>query len=827
MATPMPSLPIDDCLPQLKAALAKSSAAVLVAPPGAGKTTWVPLALIDQLWVAGNRIIMLEPRRIAARSAANYMANLLGEKVGETVGYRVRMDSQISANTRIEVVTEGVFTRMILDDPELDGIAAVLFDEFHERSLDGDLGLALALDVQAAFRTDLRILPMSATMDGARVAELFEHAEIIESAGRAFPIKIEYRDKLPNERVVETMVRVVRQVLAETTGSILCFLPGQGEILRTADLLNERLPDHVDITPLYGALSSAEQDQAIRPAGKGRRKIVLATSVAETSITIEGVRVVIDCGLSRVARYEADTGLTRLETIRAAKASINQRAGRAGRTQAGLVVRLWHEGQTASLPEFERPEILEADLSMLVLDLAQWGVGDPATLKWLDTPPAPSWKEAVTLLKSLGALNEKGAISDSGKAMRALALPPRLAMMVMRSAEYGQAQEASMLAVLLSERGLGGISPDLADRLNNAKRDKSQRAQKAKALAARIAKKIDSGNQRSDQILSHGAMLSFAYPDRIAKRVGANERGEALYRLANGRRARLDGLSALSKSEYLVIAEMQGTASSSRIFSAAEIKFQEIHRYHGSNIQKQRKIWFSTETKQLHATQSTLLGSLELASQPASIEPEDGTAEGLINALREHGLGLIDFGNKAGLLRARLGFLHYHLPDKYPDMSEEHLLDGLEQWLLPFIINASSFADITPNQLVDGLMHLVGYEKVEEIDRLAPSVFVAPTGSETNLKYEGEKAILQIRVQELYGLRNHPTVLGGKLGIQLELVSPAHRLIQTTMDLPRFWAGSWQDVKKEMKGRYPKHFWPEDPTTAAPTKKAKPRKMKN
>src|SRR5579872_871849 len=509
-------LPIDEVLEPLRAALAAKSRAVLVAPPGAGKTTRAPLALIDQAFLQGRKLLLLEPRRLAARAAAQRMAATLGESVGETIGLRVRMEQLVSAETRIEVVTEGVFTRMILDDPALEGIGAVLFDEFHERSLDADLGLALALDAQNGLREDLRLLVMSATLDGARVAGLLGEAPIIESAGRAFPIATRYVGRDPNLRIEEDVARVVREALGAERGSILAFLPGQGEITRCAALLAERIQDpSVDIAPLFGAMDRGAQDKAIAPSPPGRRKIVLATSIAETSLTIEGVRVVIDSGLARVPHFEPDVGVTRLETERVSRAAADQRRGRAGRTEPGVCYRLWEEAGNGALQAFARPEILSADLSGFVLDLAAWGVADPSRLAFLDPPPAPALDEARALLIAIGALGHSGRITDEGRAIARLALPPRLARMVVDAARQGQAALAARIAVLISERGLGGDGVDLAERLERWAKERSPRAEDARRLAGRIARgATDAAAPTEKESLSPGALLALAFPER-------------------------------------------------------------------------------------------------------------------------------------------------------------------------------------------------------------------------------------------------------------------------------------------------------------------------
>src|ERR1700722_5853654 len=554
---PPAPLPIDAVLPQLCAELARANRAVLVAPPGAGKTTRVPLALLAEPFARAGRIMVLEPRRLAARAAAARMASTLCEEVGETVGLRVRMEAKVSPRTRIEVVTEGVFTRMILDDPALDGVCAGLFDEFHERSLDADLGLALALDAQAGLREDLRLLVMSATMDGARVAALMDEAPLIESEGRAFPVDTRYIGRDASARIEDEVAKATLAALAAEQGSILVFLPGQGEIMRTAALLEARIKDSsVDIAPLYGAMDRAAQDRAVLPAPPGRRKIVLATSIAETSLTIEGVRIVVDSGLARVPRYEPDIGLTRLETVRASRAAVDQRrGGRAGRPEPGICSRLWDEPQTASLAAFTQPEILSADLSSLVLDLAQWGVSDPATMSFLDPPPAPALKEARELLRELGALDGEGRITDEGRSLRALALPPRLARRLVDSHRLGAGRAAADIAAVLTERGLGGDHVDLDVRLDAFRRDRSQRAEAARHQAQRWASQVAAGDKagvaRGDEPPSSGVMLALAFPDRVAR-----NRGNGSFVLANGRGAALEQTAALSRLPYIAIAEL-------------------------------------------------------------------------------------------------------------------------------------------------------------------------------------------------------------------------------------------------------------------------------
>lgn len=815
--TRLPDLPVTRILPQLDAAMDTHASAVLVAPPGAGKTTLVPIHMLDAQWRGDGMIVLLEPRRLAARAAARRMAELLGEEPGETVGYRMRLESKVSGRTKILVVTEGVFARMILDDPDLKGVAAVLFDEFHERSLDADFGLALALDVQAALRNDLKILVMSATLDGARVAALLGDAPVIESEGRAFPVDIRYRERKADERVEDAMARSIRDALVDETGSILAFLPGQGEIERTVRLLEDRVPAHVILAPLYGAMEGRDQDAAIKPAPEGRRKVVLATSIAETSITIDGVRVVIDSGLARLPKYEPATGLTRLETVRTSRASADQRAGRAGRTEPGMAIRLWHQGQTASLPAFSPPEILEADLSGLVLDSAAWGVTDPATLAFLDAPPKPALNEARALLRRLGALDEAGRLTPDGEAMRQLALPARLAHMVAEAGKRGEVLKAAELAVLLTERGLGGNETDLDTRFSRFRNDRSDRAQRAKGLAKRLAANVP--NHGAPAGSGIGRMLIDAYPDRIARARG--QTGQFL--LANGRGGEVDSAISLSRAPWLVVADMSGKAGRARVLSAAEVSEAEIRSALGERIESGRQVVYDPEKNALRAREAVRIGAIALSEKPLAAPSGSAADEGVIAAVREHGLGILPWGKEAEILRRRLGWLYRGLGDPWPSMDDEHLLETLEDWLLPFLTGEAQLDRIPGHVLKNGLMSLVPFDLQRSVDQLAPTHFTVPTGSHIPIRYDAEEPVLAVRVQELFGLGQHPSIANGKVPLLLELLSPAHRPIQITRDLPGFWKGSWADVRTDMRGRYPRHVWPEDPANAEATRRAKPR----
>lgn len=814
---PLPELPVSAVLPALREALGDGNSAVLVAPPGAGKTTLVPLALLDAPWLGAGKIILLEPRRLAARAAARRMAELLGEEPGATVGYAMRMENRISARTRIVVVTEGVLARMILDDPELPGVSAVIFDEFHERSLDGDFGLALALDVQGALRPDLRLAVMSATLDGARVAKLMSGAPVIESEGRAFPVDIRYDERPAGIAIEDAMAKAIRAALADESGSVLAFLPGQREIERTAERLAGKVGTETDIVPLYGMLDGKAQDAAIKPPPAGRRKVVLATSIAETSITIDGVRVVIDSGLSRLPRYEPASGLTRLETVRVSKASADQRAGRAGRTQSGVAIRLWRAEQTAALPAFTPPEILEADLSGLLLDCAAFGVADPAGLAFLDPPPVPALNEARALLRALDAIDETGRLTEAGAAMRKLALPVRLAHMVAEAAGSGHAFEAAMLAVLLTERGLGGDGADLERRLMRFRGERAPRATAAKQLAERLARQA--GGAKASEAAAAGPLLVHAWPDRVAKARG--ERGRFV--LANGSGAMLDAADPLAGEPFLVVADLQGKAQNARITAAAAIGEDDVRAALADRIEARRETSFDRDKRAVRVRETVRLGAITLAER--MLPPPTGldADRAVLDAVRQHGLSLLTWSKEAQTLRQRLGWLHRGLGAPWPDMADAALIERLDDWLLPYLAGAASLAAIDAGVVSAGLASLVPHDLQRRIDTLAPTHFDAPSGSHVPIRYDGEWPVLAVRVQELFGLDRHPSIANGAVPLTLELLSPAHRPIQTTRDLPGFWRGSWADVRADMRGRYPKHVWPENPLLAAATARAKPR----
>jgi len=842
-------LPIDAVLDELSATLERHNAAVLVAPPGAGKTTRVPLALLDAPWIGGRKIIVLEPRRIAARASAERMAKSLGERAGETVGYRVRFGSKVSRATRIEVVTEGIFSRQILDDPELSGVAAVLFDEFHERSLDADLGLALARDAQVGLREDLRILVMSATLDGARVARLLGDAPVIASEGRAFPVETRYLGRKADAPLERQMADAIAMALRADPGSVLAFLPGAPEIRRTQTFLGERIHDaSIEIVPLFGALDAAVQDRAIAPAPKGQRKVVLATSIAETSLTIEGVRIVVDSGVARVPRYEPDIGLTRLETVRASRAAVDQRRGRAGRTEPGVCYRLWDEPQTASLAAYIQPEILSADLSSLVLDVAQWGVSDPSTLSFLDAPPAPALKEARSLLRELGALDGDGRITAEGKSLRALALPPRLARMIVDSHRWDAGEEAAEIAAILTERGLGGDSVDLDVRLDQFRRDRSQRANSARSLAQRWASQVAAGEEAlssaspqggGEQKRSHqnkgapstlvlgelttGVMLAFAFPDRVAR-----NRGNGSFVLANGRGAAMERTAALARAPYIAVAELTGTAAQGRILLAAPIAPADIEMYFADQIEVTDEISFDRDAMALRARRKRTLHAITLSETPLALQPSTETARVLADGLVGSGLDGLPWSKPLKQWRDRVMFLRAAEADasqnSWPDLSDDALAAQREAWLVPALTDKTSLKQFSASDLSDALMTLLPWELRARLEREAPTHFEAPTGTMLAVDYEAEQGpTIAVRLQELFGMNTHPSVAKGAVPLVLELLSPAHRPVQVTRDLPGFWRGSYAAVRSDLRGRYPRHPWPEDPASAMPTRRVKPR----
>jgi len=804
-------LPIHAVLEPLKAALVAANAVVLAAPPGAGKTTVVPLALLDQPWLNGGKILVLEPRRLAARAAAERMASTLGERTGETVGYRTRLQSRIGPATRIEVITEGVFTRMILDDPGLDGVGVVLFDEFHERSLDADLGLALARQAQGLLRDDLRLLVMSATLDIAGVARLLDGAPVIEAEGRMFPVDTRHLGRNPSERFEDAMARAVMLALGEETGSMLAFLPGQGEIHRVAQRLSERLRDPaVDVVPLYGALDKSVQDRAIEPAAPGRRKVVLATSVAETSLTIEGVRVVIDGGLSRVPRFEPSSGLTRLATVRVSRSSAEQRRGRAGRTAPGVCYRLWDEEQTRGLVPHQRPEILEADLTAFALDLARWGARSTDGLALLDQPPAGAFAEARQVLRRLDALDDAGGLTDHGRRLTRIPLPPRLAHMIAVAADAKNAVLGARIAAVLSEPGLGGNDPDLRERLRELDRDRSPRARDALKLADRWTRAAGGGQGGE---ADPGILLAEAFPERVAKARG--KPGEFL--LASGRGAFLDPTDLLAREPWLAVAELGGGDARDRIRLAAPVDPAALeHRLEVADRLAREP------SGRMVLRRIRRIGAIVVDEKIVGAPDRAQITAALRSEVDRDGLKALRWGERASALRARLAFLRT-LDDGWPDPSDEGLLAARDVWLWPLLDAVQSLDAIADAAQEQGLRALIPWDRQRALDDLAPARLDTPLGSAA-IDYAAEGGPrVDIRVQELFGVTTHPAVGGGRVPLTLSLLSPARRPVQVTKDLPGFWSGSWAAVRADMRGRYPRHPWPEDPTRAEPTARAKPR----
>jgi ATP-dependent helicase HrpB len=829
------TLPIESALPELKAALASAGAAVLQAPPGAGKTTRVPLALLDEPWLAGRRIVMLEPRRLAARAAARHMARLRGEEVGGTVGYRVRMETRVGPTTRIEVVTEGVLTRMLQSDPALEGVGIVIFDEFHERSLHADLGLALTLQSRALLRDDLRLLVMSATLDGAPVAALLGGAPIVTSQGRGFPVDIRYQPARIEGRMEPAVARVVRQAVESSEGDVLVFLPGAGEIHRVEEMLRDGgLSPDVRVMPLYGNLPQQAQDEAIAPSPPGRRKVVLSTSIAETSLTIEGVRVVVDSGLMRIPRFSPRTGMTRLETVAVSRASSEQRCGRAGRVAPGVCWRMWPEHAQAGLVPHGTPEILDADLAPLALELAAWGVADPAELAWLDPPPAAAFAQARELLAELGALDGAGAVTAHGRRMAELPLHPRLAHMLLRGRELGLGGVACDLAALLGERDVfrrGDAPPEADLRLRlEALRDL--------AVNRRVRGPADVGALRRVQAESRewrrrlsirgddgdpaaaGLLLALAYPDRIGQR-RPGKPGRFLLR--NGRGAALAESDPLASSPYLVAAELDGQGRESRVYLAAPVDQDEIERHFADQLQREQSVAWDAEAKAVRARRRERLGAVVLREATLSNPDPDLVTAALLEGIAGEGIGALGWSKGAAQLRERIAFLHHHDPS-WPDVSDAALAGSLAEWLGPYVYGMTRLDEVQRIDLTEILLGMLGWERRTAVDELAPSHLEVPSGSRIPIDYaDPEAPVLAARLQELFGMTETPRVAGGRVPLTIHLLSPAHRPVQVTRDLASFWRSGYFEVKKDLKGRYPKHYWPDDPLQAQATSRVRPR----
>jgi len=824
-------LPIDELLPDLLTTLTQHPSVVIQAPPGAGKTTRVPLALISAPWLGAKKIIMLEPRRIAARAAARFMAASLGEAVGETVGYRVRLDNKTGPNTRVEVVTEGILTRLLQDDPALEAYGVVIFDEFHERNLNTDLGLALCLDSQQGLRADLRLIVMSATLDGAAVSTLLEAAPILTSEGRSYPVAIHHhalKHAFARERrafLTEVAQRIL-EVVREEDGSMLVFLPGAAEIRQVyAALQDAQLGKDVMLAPLFGQLSAAEQDAAIQPAPAGQRKIVLASALAETSLTIEGICIVLDAGLMRLPRFDPNTGLTQLVTLPVSEASAEQRCGRAGRLQAGVCYRLWPEGThlLAQTPA----EILDADLAPLVLEVAQWGVSEVTTLRWLDAPPAPHVAQARDLLQQLGALDAQGRITAHGKAMAQWGAHPRLAHMLLRAKAIGAGALACEVAAILSDRdflrGSAARESDLQLRVM-ALRDKARGHDiDARALylvqqaAAQWQRQLQVKPDRSgEDIHLLGVVLAYAYPDRIGRRRDHAPR----YLLSNGRGAMLGEGDPLSTQEFIIAAHLDG-AREARIFLAAGLHREDLLQYHAELIQRHMLVQWDDRNACVQASVQQRLGEIVIEEAPLKDIDAQAVGAALLSGIRLRGLACLPWTDTVRALQARMQFMHDHLDNSWPDVREDALLATLESWLAPYLTGMSRLAHLARLDLHSILLAQLSWAQQRQLDEWLPTHLTVPSGSRIRVDYTQNPPVLAVRLQELFGLAETPRIANGKIAVLLHLLSPAQRPVQITQDLAGFWAGSYQDVKKDLKGRYPKHPWPDDPLAAPATRRTK------
>lgn len=837
------NLPIEAAIPDIKVALAAGLNVVLEAPPGAGKTTIVPLALMDEAWLDGKRIVMLEPRRLAARAAAYRLSYLFGSEVGNTVGYRTRLDSKTGPLTRIEVVTEGILTRFLQEDPAISDVGLIIFDEFHERSVHADLGLALAVESRSVLREDLRIIVMSATLDGMEVATLLEDARVIKTAGRAYPVDLRYLEargprrfeELSGPEFISKVVAAVLRALKEEEGSVLVFLPGSGEIRRVESGLIDRVPPEVEVSSLYGELSRELQDRALRPSPPGRRKVVLATSIAETSLTIDGIRIVIDGGLKRISRFSPSTGMSRLETIRVTRDSAEQRAGRAGRLEPGVCYRLWDERENCALRQRNTPEIMEADLAPLALNLAVWGVKDPLKLRWLDPPPDGAMTQAKEILRRLGAMDSDDSATVRGKEISKLPLHPRLTHMALKGNDLGLGDLACYLSALLSERdflrvGSVGADSDIRHRLEILLgRSRSQvdhdrnSCERVKAMAQQL-KKTFGIRDSSDDVEKAGLLLAFAFPDRIARRRTV---GEGRYLLSNGRGAYFRGKDALSKEDYIVAASIDGGERESQIFLAAPVKLTDLDEYFAGDIIDSQNIAWDQAEGAVIARRQRKLWSLVLSD--VQIQKPDGEAvlEALLSGLRQNGLGILPWDEAATNLKARINLLNRMSGVTgivFPYVSDNRLLETIGAWLAPCIAGMTRLEHLKKLDMSAVISGILNREERQALDRLAPTHLTVPSGSRIRIDYAGgERPVLAVRIQEVLGLAVTPAIANGKLPLLLHLLSPAGRPVQVTEDLAGFWTNSYPMVRKELKGRYPKHYWPDDPAAAQATKGAKRR----
>lgn len=811
----MTSLPVDEVLPGLLAALRDNYRLLLAAPPGAGKTTKVAPALLGEQWCTG-QVLLLVPRRLAARAAAEFIAAQRDEPAGKTIGYATRLDTKLTSETRLVVMTHGVFLSRIEADPELSGVSAVLFDEVHERSLDNDLALAFAIDAAGALRPDLRLLAMSATLDVERFRMLLGDPPVIVSEGKSFPLDVRHFGRDTATRIELQMASSIRTALGQHPGSLLAFLPGVAEIERTAEALGP-LPGDIDLHKLHGAVDPSAQRAALAAPPPGKRKLVLASSIAETSVTVEGVRIVVDSGLARRPRYDRGAGLTRLVTERASRASVTQRAGRAARQAPGIAIRLWEESATASLPAHDPPEILEADLSRLLLACVLWGEPDPRRLPFPDVPPAAAIEEAFQRLSRLGALDASRRVTEHGRAIAALPLEPRLAHMLISAAEQGFAGAAADVALLLTERGLGGNDPDLEVRWRRWRSEKGQRAKAARLLAANWCRRVG-GTSGPVVETELGKALALAFPDRLSRKRDVS--GET-WQSVGGRGFRLEGHSSLAASEWLAVGEVAGHASSARILAAAPIDEREVLDLFGDRVETRHDGEFDVATRSVTPTRTRSLGRIRLSSGPDPTPDQSAIEQALLEGVRKHGLHLLPWSDEARQLRDRAAFAHGH-DHSIPALDDPMLIERLDEWLAPLLSGRRSLGGLLPEALALALRHLLSYEDFRKLERLAPADFRSPAGSSHPIDYSaGAGPTVEVRAQALFGLSRHPCIADGLVPLVLAITSPAGRPIQTTKDLRGFWSGSWRDVVKDMRGRYPKHSWPDDPASALPTLRTK------
>ncbi|WP_419901683.1 ATP-dependent helicase HrpB [Kiloniella sp.] len=830
----MTSLPIDSVLAEISQTLDKNPSAVLQAPPGAGKTTGVPIHLLKSGWLNGKKIIMLEPRRLAARAAAVRMAEMLGEKVGDTVGFRIRLESKISKNTKVEVVTEGILTRMLQSDPELAEYGLVIFDEFHERSLQADLGLALCLEIQSVIREDLRLLVMSATLDGEAVSRVMGSAPIITSEGRSFPVENIYGMETQKRNIPFDVADKIVEILNLESGSILVFLPGVGEIKRVNDLLKSKsLPVNVEIRPLYGDLPLIEQRKAISPSPSGVRKVVLATSIAETSLTIDGVRVIVDCGYMRSPRFDPSSGMMRLETLRVSRASAEQRAGRAGRLEPGVCYRLWPEAQNGSLALQNKSEILEADLCSLVLELLNWGAKDPSQLSWCDVPPSSSWGQAVELLSSLGAIDPQGNITVHGKTMSGLPVHPRLAHMLLRGKEEGGGWLSCLIAALLNERdilqtGTSKAPIDLMIRIealvgkgaDKGFRFDRNRIKQVRRIADQYARNINVKPDNCIDLRNAGALVSLAYPDRIGQ---LRKKAVGRFKLSGGKGAEIDQIDSLASEAYLVMTSVGGVGASVRVYQAIAVSESQIRQLHSDDIISEDQVRLDEDKGLFLGERVERLGELYLSAQRQKDPDHRAIVKGIYRVIRAKGLSFLEPSEKALQLCQRVATVRSLVStEDWPDFNEPSLLQNIDVWLEPYLESVSSFNELKNLDLYTILVSLIDWEKLQFLNKEIPERFTVPTGNSPRINYDNpELPILEVRLQELFGLSETPSILSGKVPLRLHLLSPARRPLQVTSDLAGFWENTYHDVKKDMKGRYPRHYWPEDPLVAEPTSKTK------